>query len=381
MTTIQLVPQQPVTYASQVNNRFHKSQSHYVDVATRLAEAITHAGWRAGSVAQASKEFTVRNKKIQSKNDIKLCSAESTTLDKLVIDITLQRELDIQHLSSILTVFKQILVMPICVYEDSQAPGKYVCWDGQHTVVMLYIIYSQILGEDITQVDIPIVIYPSTMKSEMRECFISLNGNAKKKLDDIDIFFQMIYGVRTDGSTNPNWLLAEAKQQALESNDMFATDAKFGDEKQPGAMFRILELFNGNYSLEVTQAFCKYFKEVCGSSRPVRPKESMMLYDYFNLALNAGITLDDDYIEKVAKALQVVDNGDFNALVFYTNAKTSYQEWFRSNKPNPDGTLWGITYPEGRIYMTFLLAQLHKANINVPSYSQHLWNVPSTDLY
>lgn len=49
MTQISLVPQQPVTYASQVNNRFHKSQSHYVDISTRLAEAITHAGWRAGS--------------------------------------------------------------------------------------------------------------------------------------------------------------------------------------------------------------------------------------------------------------------------------------------------------------------------------------------
>lgn len=385
MINLQSAPQSiataPVSYAGQINSRFHKSQSQYVDIATRLDEAIKHAGWRAGIVEQATKEFTVRNKNIQSKNDIKLCSAKSTTMNNIVIDITLQRELSIQHLVSILTKFKQILVMPVCVYEDPAAPGKYVCWDGQHTVVMLYLIYSKILGEDINTVDIPIVIYPSTMKAEMRECFIMLNGDAKQPLDPIDIFYQKIYGVRTDGSTNAEWLLNEAKQQALENSDMFATNEKFGDEKKPGALTVLTELVNPEFNLETTNAFCKYFKAVCNSSRPVRPKESWMLYMYFQSCQFSGIVLDDAYIESVAKALQVVDNGDFNALEFFNSAKTSYQQWFLHNKPNPDGTLWGITYPEKRLGLTFLIAQISKAGVTVPSYSQALWTVPSTDLY
>jgi hypothetical protein len=382
MFNLQTLPRTPVTvrYASQVNKRFHKSQSQYVDIATRLAEAIKHAGWRASTVAQAAKEFAVRNKNIQNKKNIKLCSAQIAKMNQIVIDITLQRELSIQHLVSILTNFKQILVMPICVYEDPAAPGKYVCWDGQHTIVMLYVIYAQILGEDINDVEVPIVIYPSTMKAEMRECFIMLNGDAKQPLAPIDIFYQKIYGVRTDGSTNADWILAEAKQQALESNDMFATDEKFGDEKQPGALSRMVELISDNYTLEVTQAFCKYFKAVCDSNRPVRPKESLMLYDYFDLCLSAGIELDDAYITDVARALQI-NNGDFNASTFYATAKESYQEWFRNNKPNPDGTLWGITYPEGRIYMTFLIAQIKKAGVAVPKYTQILWVVPARDLF
>jgi hypothetical protein len=382
MLNLQTLPRTPVTvnYASRINGRFHKSQSQYVTIANRLAEAIKHAGWRAGTVGQAAKEFAVRNKNIQSAKNIKLCSAQKAMMDKIVIDITLQRELSIEHLVSILTKFKQILVMPICVYEDPMAPGKYVCWDGQHTIVMLYIIYAQILGEDISNIEVPIVVYPSTMKAEMRECFIMLNGDAKKRLDEIDIFYQKIYGVRTDGSTNPDWLLAEEKQQALESNDMFATDEKFGDEKQPGALSRMVELISDNYTLEVTQAFCKYFKAVCDSNRPVRPKESWMLYDYFDLCLSSGITLDDAYIADVARALQINSN-DFNASTFYATAKESYQEWFRNNKPNPDGTLWGITYPEGRIGMTFLIAQIRKASVAVPKYTQALWVVPAKDLY
>ena len=64
MLNLQTLPRTPVTvrYASQVNKRFHKSQSQYVDIATRLAEAIKHAEWRESSVAQAAKEFAVRNK-------------------------------------------------------------------------------------------------------------------------------------------------------------------------------------------------------------------------------------------------------------------------------------------------------------------------------
>lgn len=382
MLQLQTLPRKPKTvrYAGQVNGRFHKSQSHYVDIATRLAEAIGQAGWRAGTVTEAAKEFAVRNKNIQSKKNIKLCSAKIAKMSQIVIDVTLQRELSIKHLVSILTKFKQILVMPICVYEDPASPGNYVCWDGQHTIVMLYIIYAQILGEDVSDVDVPIVIYPSTMKAEMRECFIMLNGDAKQPLDPIDIFYQKIYGVRTDGSTNADWLLNESKQQALESNDMFLTDEKFGDEKQSGAFSRTVELVSDNYSLEVTQAFCKYFKAVCDSNRPVKPKESWMLYEYFDMCLSAGIVLDDQYITKVAKSLQAVDNNDFNADLLWIAGRESWQRWFLHNKPNPDGTLWGITYPEKRLGLTMLFAQIAKAGIKVPSY-QSLWTVPTKDLF
>lgn len=266
------------------------------------------------------------------------------------------------------------------------APGKYVCWDGQHTVVMLHIILTQIMGEDASRVEVPVVVYPSTMKAEMRECFISLNGDAKKPLAAIDIFYQKIYGVRTDGSTNSDWLLAEAKQQALESNDMFATNEKFGDTHAPGALTVLTELANPEYDLAVTQAFCRYFKTVSGSLRPVRPKESWMLYNYFDLCLSSGIVLDQAYVDTVAQALQLhfpndqATTADFNADIFYNSAKESYQEWFRHNKPNPDGTIWGITYPEKRIGQTFLIAQLKKRGVATPTYGQALWTVPAKDL-
>lgn len=381
MSLLTVLPRITATYASKVNSRFHKSQSHYVDIPTRLKEALAHAGWRGQVVGQAAKEFEIRNPNIKSINNIKLCSALKSTLDKIIIDVTLQRDLDIKHLADILTKFKQILVMPICVYEDPLAPGKYVCWDGQHTVVMLYIIYAHILGEDISQIEIPIVVYPSTLKAEMRECFIMLNGEAKKALDPIDIFHQTVYGVRSDNSQNEDWVLNELKQQALENAEMFATNEKFGDTKESGALSVMTELLDDYYDLEITQTFCKYFKEVCNSNRPVRPKESWMLYIYFDLCKRNGIVLDDAYISNVVSALKVVEKKDFNSDLFFNKAKESYQEWFRINKPNPDGTLWGITYPEKPLGMTFLIAQIKKAGIVTPNYGKALWIVPTKDLF
>jgi hypothetical protein len=68
--------------------------------------------------------------------------------------------------------------------------------------------------------------------------------------------------------------------------------------------------------------------------------------------------------------------------MFWDRAKISYQNWFKLNKPNPDGTLWGITYPEKRIGLTFLIAQISKNyKGTVPGYSGALWRVPAKDLF
>jgi hypothetical protein len=57
----------------------------------------------------------------------------------------------------------------------------------------------------------------------MRQVFMDINGDGKRSVKSYCIFHQMIFGVRTDGSKNPSWLVAEKKQQDLESAKMFAT--------------------------------------------------------------------------------------------------------------------------------------------------------------
>jgi hypothetical protein len=383
---IQLVREVPAVeqllYADTVNSRFHKSQSHYVGLAERFRSSVSeNEHWKISTLDDSIENFRIKNSHIKRWEDIQLCSAESTTLDLIDIDITLQRLYDFIHGCNILSDFKQIFVMPICVYREPLRPGRFVCWDGQHTAIALWVIASKILGLDISKCRIPIVVYRSELKSEMRECFISLNGDAKQPLDHIDLVHQKVFGVRTDNSPNLEWRTVEKKYQALENCKIFLTHKKFNDTDMPGAYSRLDEFIDPAYEPVITEYFAKYFFKMCNSSRPVRPKESWIFYDFFKLCTKAKIDVDNQYIREIVRSLKTAMGGDFDSEEFYNKAKRSYQEWWRANKPYPDGTLWGISYNEQRIALTFLLAQIRK-NTDVPLPNcTPLWKVPQGDLF
>ena len=378
---MELLVVQNTSYADKINQQFFKSKSQYVSLEKRLLDTIGNEKFRRTLVSSSIEEFLNRNPQFTQWSDFTFCRCEKTTLDKIVIDITLQRLLNLLHSTGIMDKFQQIRVMPISVYEDPLAPGKYVCWDGQHTAIMLYMIAAGSLKLDITKCEVPIVVYESSQKAEMRQNFMELNGDAKLALDLIDYFHQMVFGVRTDGSKIDNWVLVEQKQTALEQAGIFATHEKFGDTDQPGALSRLDELMDiKKYDLSITQHFAKYFTEVCNSSRPVQPKEVWMLYEYFRMCKVEGIAVNDKYIKGVANSLKF-DNGDFNAIKLSHKAKKSYQDYWIKNNLSIDNSLRGITYPEYRMGMTFFVKQVAKNFSGQVPDGNPLWTVPDMDLF
>jgi|TARA_R110000796_G_scaffold54219_1_gene126732 hypothetical protein len=368
-------------YADRINGQFNKSQSQYVNLQQRLRSVVENETYLTSVLDNSVEDFKDAYPQYKEWSDIALCSADSTTLDKIVIDITLQRLLMFFWCRDILKDFWAIQVEPIRVYEDPNCPGKYVCWDGQHTAIVLYIIAALVLKQDISKCVVPIVKYPSSMKSEMRQVFMKANGDGKRRLDLIDYFQQMVFGVRTDGSSIPEWLIVEQKQQYLESAKMFATHRKFNDVTEPGAYTRMEELMDKKYKPVVTQYFTKYFTSVCCSNRPVQPKESWMLYEYFKLCeLDPTIKVTDAYIRSVAKALKIIGFGDFDSNSLWDRAKSSYQDYYR-HTVRAGYDILGIRYPEYPLGNTFVIAQIAKAGIKVPYYSETLWNVDPADLF
>lgn len=367
---------QPTFYADTVNRQFTKSSSQYVGIPQRLKQSIAGSSFYQSIISDAIQEFSRRHPQVTKWSDITLCGAITTTLDKIVIDITLQRMLVIMHAAGILDKFQQIRVMPISVYEDPLAPGQYVCWDGQHTAVVLYLI-ALALKADISKCEIPIVVYKSKLKSEMRQNFMALNGDAKHPLDQIDRYHQMIFGVRTDGTQIPAWVLAEQKQQALEGAKMFATHHKFGDTDEPGALSRLDELMDPRYELEITQQFCKYFVSICKSNRPVQPKECWLIYEFLRQCQIEKVSVDDAYIKGVANSLKVAFGGDFDSIALMSQAKVAYRDYYE----RVNGYALGIRYPEVPIGLTFLIKQI-AVNFNgkMPKGPQH-WPVQSSFLF
>jgi len=373
-----MIKETPI-YADEINKQFYRASSHYVTLADRLRASTESSSYLGSIVADAIDEFKERNPQFKCWADIKpkLACAIDVKLSDIVIDITLQRLLMIMHVISIVDGFKTIKVQPIKVYCDPDAEGKYVCWDGQHTSIALYIIAVMALGEDPRKIDVPVIIHPSTSKAEMREVFMSENGDGKLMIDAIDKFQQMVFGVRTDGAEFAAWLVAEQKQQYLEQAKMFATNKKFGDENQPGALTVMTQLMDTkNYIPEITQYFTKYFLAVCRSSRPVQPKESWMLYEFFRLAEDDDrIDVTDEYIRSVAKALKVVGVNDFDSYALWDRARAACQrDWYKTHID-----LLGIRYPEYPLGLTFLIDQIANAGVPVPYYGKKMFDV-DTDL-
>lgn len=369
-----------VFYADQVNARFKKTSSHYVTVKERINEQIKKNSYKQQSITGAVKEFQRRHPNTTSFLQLKLVRTIRVKMDEIDIDTTMQRMLNVGHVADILTKFKELMVMPISVYEDPSRPGRYICWDGQHTLVVLYLI-AEALGCDISQCEVPVCIYESSLKSDMRINFIKLNGEAKDPLHPIDIMQQKVFGVRVDHSKDPDWVCVAQKQTWLETYKMFATHTKFGDTTMPGALTRVDELLNPKYSLDITEKFCKYFWAVCRSSRPVGGAEPRLLYEFFKLCNQQKIPVDDAYVKEIAASLKAVGDNDFDIETFWQQSKDSYaNSWYAAGK-STDGSLRGIKYDFEKVTLTFLLAQLKKNFAGqLPDYPP-LWIVPNGDLF
>lgn len=358
-------------YADKVNSKFREKDAHYVDLKERLNEYSTD--YDVTRIESACQEFR-RNNKDKNWNsflDLSLCKGDECSIDKILIDTTRQRPLMLDWIQKIISKFKQSKVMAIQVYEHPEKPGYYVAWDGQHTVISLYIIITKIFGDDLDKCIVPIVVYPFTSLAEMRENFVDLNGDGKHPLDDIDHYQQMVYGVRIDNLDSPKFIETEIKQQHIEKYKLFATHEKYSDTHQPGAISRLNEITKHNP--EYTLCFAKYFTAL-NERRAVEPKELVMIYAYFDECKKQGIEITDAYINDLAWFLKEKFDADFSPNgKFWNKMGIAYNRWHEitwQGIPEDDPR---YSYPriqkEPAHGMHYLTACLRKhTNLKVPKY-------------
>jgi hypothetical protein len=207
----------------------------------------------------------------------------------------------------------------------------YASWDGQHTAMAFYIIAVFILGLNPEEVEIPVVIYDVNTKAEIRNNFIESNSESGKKLlDKIDIFQQMVYGVRVDGATYPEWLEVEKKQQHLEAADLFLTDEKFKDSTQIGAISRVQDIVDRKVSPEIVRQFCVYAKTVLGiTPRAINTKEAPIILGFLKMASVDDVQYSDAEIESLAMLCQQLFDADFDASgPYWAQLETAYLNWW-----------------------------------------------------
>jgi bifunctional DNase/RNase len=321
-------------YAVTKNSRFSMTASQIRTIKQRWDEtynALPIIQQKAidNALAAAIAEFRRRNPKIKGTKDLKkqLAKAWTVKMSQVCIDDTMQRQLNIAWVITLLNLFVATKVIPIHVYQPDPNDELYLAWDGQHTLVLLWLICTQIFGEDPDTFEIPVNVYASHQKAEMRGCFIDLNSEeGKKMLDLFDKIEQMIYGVRVDGSTNPLWVLAEQKQQIVENHGLFLTSKKFGDDHMPGAISRMQEI--NKMQPDSLEWLCDYLVAVGAQTRAVEEKEMVMMAYFFERCRLAKLNLTQKQVHAIANVAKTHWGADFSPTGrFWAKVANAYHNW------------------------------------------------------
>jgi hypothetical protein len=329
------------THAEIINSQYDHSESHFVNLRERLAESMVGANELA--LTAMVSEFKRRFKQWTKFVDMQICKAIMVPMDKILIDTTMQRSVNFTHILNILNNFAETMVMAIQVYEDPEKPGHYIAWDGQHTAIVLYIIATKVFGERIAGLMVPVVVYSVKQKAEIRRNFILLNGEAKSMLEFIDLWKQMVYGVKVDGADDPVWMQASEKQDQLARAGLFATHKKFMDDRMPGAFTLLADTLCSKSAdnlkpVDVTRMFCDYWiamKALTSKDRPVDAKEARQLYEYFNQCHAQGIKVDDAYIIEFTQFANDYFECDWSASgAFWEKCQMAYNNWYAKNNPD-----------------------------------------------
>ena len=377
------------TYADKKNSRFQEQDSNYVDVNQRLTDCIQLNPILSKKLKSGVAEWIGRNPKLKKWADMALVTAAPTdlTLADIDIDTTMQRQVNWRHILAILLKFSESMVMPIQCNINPET-GRLNAWDGQHTVIVLYIIAVWIFGLNPKEVKIPVNIYPRAKRLDIRRNFILLNGDAKDPLDTIDLVESMIMGVNVDGSDDAEWVEMSEKQAMMAEVGLFMTHKKLGDEDEAGAFTLLADTVYSKKKdkqkpKEVTQMFCDYWAYI-DQERPVQAKEARQLYEFFNLLHEQGIDVTDDYLVQFAAFTKQNFNADFSPDgQFWLKVRASFENWYKAfhrkdpNKICPKtGDIIARNYWASEIYtgLPFLIAQMNKS---LPDLQTPFYDAPS----
>jgi hypothetical protein len=329
--------------AKKWNLQYSNNNSFFVDLKDRLNNTINSFVFTKQKSIQAAinvacDRFIKLHPTKKKFEDLDLCEAIMLPLSDILIDVTMQRMLDLNWVLYIIGHFRDVQAQPIQVYKvlgnhnsisyyPAGKGGLYASWDAQHTAMALYILCVYVFKQDPSKVLVPVVIYKVSKKADIRENFVSGNTKAGKKLlDAIDVYMQQVFGVRVDGSTNPEWVETEKKQRHLENADLFVTHEKFGNINEAGAISRMQEI--DHYNSEIIRKFTLYASTVMPESgRPIASQEIEIMCAWFDMC--KGLDYSDEEIVDLSTHLNELFNADFHAeSEFWEKARIAYKNWW-----------------------------------------------------
>ena len=341
-----------LSYAQQVNDKFNTKQDTIVELAQRFVQAIVEKDPSLPDFLSAlGKEFRDRNPQYKEFADMyadmvqmSANKSERVKLKQMLINATIQREVDPEWVQIIVGKFDPFFVNIIRLYPvlNGKAEQKlFAIWDGQHTAFSLLCIAMYAFDmsfEDAMELEVPTAIYPGTNVAKLRKRFIGVHDDTMtKRLDKIDLYMQYVWAVRNNGDTDPWSMRFEQIQCALEEFNCFFTHDKFGDTDKPGAVSRPTEIFPKGRDLtkwksSVLRRVFQYHNMYL-ADRPIEPLEIDNMAHIFRACDQQGIVVDDEYVREFGKYLAAVTKntwakGYTSSQLKHKLVSSAYKSWF-----------------------------------------------------
>ncbi len=157
--------------AEERNRQLQSTVSRYVNIAERYIETIVPRD-QTHIIEKAIETFKKNNPGKMKWEDFEFPTVGYSNLQELVMDVTVQRFSDIEHLARIIKNFDPCQFNPIKVWKDP-VTGNIVAWEGQHTSLSVHIIFHLLMGMPSKEIIIPIIIYPIKNRAQARQVFIN----------------------------------------------------------------------------------------------------------------------------------------------------------------------------------------------------------------
>ena len=166
MLNLTATPTAGLSYAAQKNARFSNKESNILTIKERWDTTFNSLPTNRQRVvdqtlAHAVAEFRNRNPHLVTWQDVQdlLPDTKWVPMSQNFIDATMQRLLKQLWSVEIVNNFQGSKVVPIQVYKPDATKEQYVAWDGQHTLVALWLIATQVYAQKPESVLVPVNVY------------------------------------------------------------------------------------------------------------------------------------------------------------------------------------------------------------------------------
>ena len=261
-------------------------------------------------------------------------------LGKIVIDLDIQRDLQVSHIAGIIDpkTFDLALSQPITCVKNSK--GEFIATDGQHTATAIAtLIASGIINTgNWEKHEYMVAYYETDNMATARKSFRIINGKGKMALTKYEKDIKpAAHGVRIDGSTDPVDLALVAKLDILEENGLYPVNSTNAPEaKYPGTITHHAWTHK-DYPLDFVKQAAewhnKYFHHVSFNG-----SEWFMFTTLNEWFAEARLPLTDKILDELAGIIQRLFGTPeiFHDNCQSANTKHSEQESYKHVTWNPD---------------------------------------------